>query len=101
MAASRSAAERKHTDLTLSQKVEVVQLVQEIKLPQITNRDRKRLKCSQSTVSKIVENKDAILGESDDNEPHSRKRKRSGKAKDVEGAIWSLMLKRETGRLQA
>ena len=83
---SRCAAERKRTDLTLSQKVEIVHLVQEKRLSQIEI--AKRFECSQSAVSKIVKNKDAILVEADDNKPHSRKRKRSGKANDVEGALY-------------
>ena len=70
---SRCAAERKRTDLTLSQKVEIVHLVQEKRLSQIEI--AKRFECSQSAVSKIVKNKDAILGEADNNKPHSRKRK--------------------------
>ena len=48
-----------------------------------------RVKCSQSTVSKILKNKDAILREADNNKPRSRKRRRSGKSEDVEEALYT------------
>ena len=86
VSSSRCAAERKRTDLTLSQKVEIVHLVQEKRLSQIEI--AKRFECSQSAVSKIVKNKDAILGEADNNKPHSRKRKWSGKANNVDEALY-------------
>ena len=61
-------------------------MIEEKKLSQIEI--AKRFECSQSAVSKIVKNKDAILAEGDDNRPHFRKRKGSGKANDVEEALF-------------
>ena len=83
---SSSAIERKRTDLTLRQKVEIIQLIQEKKLSQ--TEIAKRFECSQSAVSRIVKHKDEILAEADSNQPRSRKRKRSGKASDVEDALY-------------
>lgn len=83
-ASSRSSRERK--DLTINQKVEILQLVEEKKLSQ--TEITKRFKCSQSAVSKFVKNRDAIMCEAEDNKPHSRQRKRSGKANDVEEALY-------------
>ena len=96
--AARSGPQRKRTDLKLDKKVEIVQLIEEKRLSQI--KIAMRFKCSQSTISKIVKNKDVILREADNNKPHSRKRRRLGKAEDVEEALY-MWLVRETRRLQA
>ena len=78
---------RKRRDLSLSQRIEIVKLLEEKKLSEVEL--AKRFDCSQSTVSKIATNKPAILREAEENRVGDRKRKRSGKDEDVEKALYT------------
>ena len=76
---------RKHTDLSLGLKMEIIQLVQEkLSQQEITT----RFGCSQSAVSKIVKTKETVMREEEENMVSTRKRKRRGKAEDMEAALY-------------
>ena len=80
------AVRHKRTDLSLRLKVEIIQLVQEKKLSQ--QEIATRFGCSQSAVSKIVKTKETVMREAEENMVSTRKRKRRGKAGDVEAALY-------------
>ena len=81
-----ASLKRKRTDLSLSQKLEIVQLASE-KISQ--TRLAQRFSCSQSTISKILRQKDEIRQDAAENKVKDRKRKRVGKADDVEKALYT------------
>ena len=85
MAASRKTWKR--NDLSLSQRVTVLKTMEREKLPQTEL--AKRFKCSQSTISKILKNKDAILQQVGEHSVGTCKRKRSGKDNDVDAALYT------------
>ena len=76
----------KRTDLSLGLKVEIIQPVQEKKLSQ--QEIATLFGCSQSAVSKIVKTKETVMREAEENMVSTRKRKRRGKAEDVEAALY-------------
>ena len=76
----------KCNDLSLGLKVEIIQLVQEKKLSQ--QEIASRFGCSQLAVSKIVKTKESVMREAKENMVSTRKRKRWGKAEDVEAALY-------------
>ena len=78
---------RRRTDLSLSQRVEIVQLLDTKKFSQVDL--SKRFQCSQSTIYKISTNKEAILREAEANVMSSKKRKRSGKDDEVDAALYT------------
>ena len=65
------------TDLTLSKRLEIVKFMEKER-PSQTEAAR-RFSCSQSTISKIVKKKEAILEEVGEHKSSTRKRKRTGK----------------------
>ena len=81
------ATKRRRTDLTLRKKVEIVSLM-ERERPSQAELSR-RFNCSQSTISKITKNKDAILHEAEENKSAICKRKRSSKDDDVDAALYA------------
>ena len=81
------AVRRKRTDLLLGLKVEIIQLVQEKKLSQ-QEKIAIRFGCSQSAVSKIVKTKEIVMREAEENMVSTHKRKRRGKAEDVEAVLY-------------
>ena len=83
------AVRRKRTDLSLGLKVEIIQLVQEKKLSQ--QEVATQFGCSQSAVSKIVKTKETVMREAEENMVSTRKRKRRGKAEDVEAALYKWL----------
>ena len=58
LCACKMAASRKRNDLSLNQRMTVLKTIEREKLTQTEL--AKRFKCSQSTISKILKNKDAI-----------------------------------------
>ena len=84
------AVRRKRTDLSLGLKVDIFQLVQEKKLSQ--QEIATRFSCSQSAVSKIVKTKETVMREAEENMVSTRKRKRRGKAEDVEAALYKWLV---------
>ena len=77
---------RKCKDLSLSQKLEIIQLASEkVSQTEISQ----RFGCSQSTVSKILRQKDEVRQDAAENKMKDRKRKRTGKAEDVEKALYT------------
>ena len=78
---------RRRTDLTLGQKVEFVSLM-ERERPSQAELSR-HFNCSQSTVSNITKNKDAILHDAEENKSASRKWKRSSKDDDIDAALYT------------
>ena len=86
-----SSKTHKRTDLSLAQRVEIVQLINENKFSQVDL--GKRFDCSQSTISKIAKkHKDAILQDTEENRVASRKRKRSAKDDEVETALFTSLV---------
>ena len=81
---------RKSRDLSLSQRIEIVKLLEEKKLSQVEL--AKRFDCSQSTISKIAKNKPAILREAEEYRVGDRKHKRSGKDEDIEKALYTCFV---------
>ena len=81
-----TSCKRKRTDLSLSQKLEIVQLASE-KVSQ--THLAQKFGCSQSTISKIPCQKDEIRQDAAENKVKDRKRKRGGKADDVEKALYT------------
>ena len=81
-----SSKTHKRNYLSLAQRVEIVQLINETKFSQVDL--GKHFDCSQSTISKI-EKKEAILRHTEENRVASRKRKRSGKDDEVETALFT------------
>ena len=79
-----TSCKHKRTDLSLSQKLEIVQLSLE-KVSQ--THLAQKLGCSQSTISKILRQKDEIRQDATENKVKDRKRKRGGKDDDVEKAL--------------
>lgn len=77
---------RKRNDLLLSQKLEILQLASE-KVSQTEL--SQRFGCSQSTISKIISQKDELKQDAAENKMRDRKRKRTGKADDVEKALYT------------
>ena len=49
----------------------------------------RQFSCSQSTISKILSRKDALIQEAAENSVGDRKRRRTGKADDVEKALYT------------
>ena len=77
-----TSCKRKRTDLSLSQKkLKIVQLSSE-KVSQ--THLAQKFGCSQSTISKILRQKDEIKQDATENKVKDRKRKRGGKDNDVE-----------------
>ena len=77
---------RKRKDLSLSQKLEIIQLASEkVSQTEISQ----RFGCSQSTMSKILRQKDEVRQDAAENKMKDRKRKRTGKAEDVEKALYT------------
>ena len=81
-----TSCKRKQTDLSLSQKLEIVQLSLE-KVSQ--THLAQKFGCSQSTISKILRQKDEIRQDATENKVKDRKRKRGGKDDDVEKALYT------------
>ena len=81
-----TSCKRKRTDLSLSQKLEIVQLASE-KVSQ--THLAQKFGCSQSAISKILCQKDEIRQDAAENKVKDRKRKRGGKADDVEKALYT------------
>ena len=79
-----TSCKRKRIDLSRSQKLEIVQLSLE-KVSQ--THLAQKLGCSQSTISKILRQKDEIRQDATENKVQDRKRKRGGKDDDVEKAL--------------
>ena len=90
------AVRSKCTDLSLGLKVEIIQLVQEKKLSQ--QEIATRFGCSQSAVSKIVKTKETVMREAEENMVSTRKRKRRGKAEDVEAALYKWFVECSSAR---
>ena len=86
----KKATGRKRNDLSLSQRVNILKTMEQEKLSQTEL--AKHFKCSQSTISKILKNKDAILREADEHSVGTRKRKRSGKDDDVDAALFTWFI---------
>ena len=76
---------RKRNDLSLADKFEVVKLLEQKTMSQ--TEIAKKLGCSQGQVSNISKKRDEIRAEFEKNANPDRKRQRSGKASDVEGAL--------------
>ena len=81
-----TSCKRKWTDLSRSHKLEIVQLSLE-KVSQ--THLAKKFGCSQSTISKILCQKDEIRQDPAENKVKDRKRKRGGKDDDVEKALYT------------
>ena len=79
------ANKRKRNDLSLADKFEVVKLLEQKTMSQ--TEIAKKLGCSQGQVSNISQKRDEIRAEFEKNANPDRKRQRSGKASDVEGAL--------------
>ena len=77
------AAKRKRNDLSLSDKMKVVDMLDTMSQTDIA----KKLDISQSQVSRIAKNKDDILKKWQLNDNPDRKRQRNGKDSDVEAAL--------------
>ena len=84
------ATSRKRNDLSLSQRVNILKTMEQEKLSQTEL--VKCFKCSQSTISKILKNKDATLREADEHPVGTHKRKRSGKDDDVDAALFTWFI---------
>ena len=83
---SDARVKRKRKDLSLSQKLEIVKLsLENVSQTELS----RRFSCSQSTISKILSRKDALIQEAAENSVGDRKRKRTGKADDVEKALYT------------
>ena len=83
-----TSCKRKRTDLSLSQRLEIVQLSSE-KVSQ--THLAKIFGCSQSTSSKILRQKDEIRRDATENKVKDCKRKRGGKDDDVEKSSLHLV----------
>ena len=81
-----TSCKRKWIDLSRSQKLEIVQLSLE-KVSQ--THLAQKFGCSQSTISKILRQKDEIRQDATENKVKDRKRKRGGKDDDVEKALYT------------
>lgn len=80
------SGKRKRRDLSLSQKLEIVKLASEnVSQTELSQ----RFGCSQSKISKIISRKDEIKLDAAENKVGDRKRKRIGKAEDVEKALYT------------
>ena len=74
----------KHKDLSLSQKLEIIQLVSEkVSQTEISQ----QFGCSQSTVSKMISQKEGLKHEAAENKMKDCKRKHTGKGDDVDKAL--------------
>ena len=77
-------AKRKRTDLSLQQQIEVLHFyAQNMSQTDIA----KRYNCSQAQISRIIQRRESIIDEAAESCNTARKRKRSGKASDVESAL--------------
>ena len=80
------SCKRKRKDLSLSQKLQIIQLASEkVSQTEIS----RQFGCSQSTVSKILSQKEELKHDAAENKMKDRKRKRTGKADDVEKALYT------------
>ena len=77
---------RKRMDLALAQKLDILQLSSE-KMSQ--TEISQRFGCSQSTISKVLRQKAELKQDAADNKIRCRKRKRTGKANDIEKALYT------------
>ena len=76
----------KRKDLSLSQKLEIVQLASEnVSQTEIS----RQFDCLQATVSKIISQKEDLKHDAAENKMKDCKRKRTGKADDVEKALYT------------
>ena len=80
------SCKRKCQDLSLSQKLEIVQLASEkVSQTEISQ----QFGCSQSMVSKIISQKEELKHKAAENKMRDHKRKRTGKADSVEKALYT------------
>ena len=76
----------KRKDLSLSQKLQIIQLTSE-KVPQ--TEISRQFGCSQSTVLKILSQKEELKHDAAESKMKDHKRKHTGKADDVEKALYT------------
>ena len=80
------STKRKRNDLSLSQKLEIIKLSsQKVSQSKLAT----QFDFSQSTISKILKQKDTLMSDAAENPNADRKRRRVGKAEDVESALLS------------
>ncbi|XP_035688734.1 tigger transposable element-derived protein 3-like [Branchiostoma floridae] len=78
---------RKRVELTLADKVKVIQLLNSV--PKMSQTEvGKKFGVSTSQVCRVNQNREAILKQWESNSNPNRKRKREGKSGDVEEALW-------------
>ena len=82
-----ATTKRSRTDLTLSKRLEIVKFMEKERPSQ--TEAAKRFSCSQSTISKIVKKKEAILEEAGEHKSSTRKRKRAGKDDEIDAALYT------------
>ena len=75
-----SCGKRKRTDLTLAQKVAIVDLASKMTQTELSQ----RFGCAQLTISNVLRQKGQLVKDAAENMTNDRKRKQTGKAEDVE-----------------